>query len=260
MVRTHDEDGVRLDKALVDRGLVSSRARAQSLIRSRGVKVNGRIVAEKDFVTDEEADIVLVIEDLKWVSRGGLKLAHALQFWRIDVKNKVALDVGASTGGFTDVLLELGAKKVYALDVGRGQLAPKLAKDKRVVNMEGIHIKDVTKLHFKEKIDIAVIDVSFISLEKVLPSVKELIKKRGYIVALIKPQFEVGKDLVGKGVITDPKLHAKVANRIEAVVHDLGFHVEGVVASPILGGDGNREFLLYAHIGIVDSTEYNGGA
>ncbi len=251
MARTHDEDGIRLDKALVDRGLVPSRARAQSLIRSRGVKVNGKIVSEKDFITDEEADIMLVTEDLRWVSRGGLKLAHALQFWHIDVKNKVALDIGASTGGFTDVLLALGAKKVYALDVGHGQLAPKLLTDKRVVNMEGTHIKDVEKSLFKEKIDLIVVDVSFISLEKVLPKVKELIKKKGVFVALIKPQFEVGKELVGKGVITDPKLHAKVANRIEAVVHELGFHVEGVVASPILGGDGNREFLIYAHIGIA---------
>jgi 23S rRNA (cytidine1920-2'-O)/16S rRNA (cytidine1409-2'-O)-methyltransferase len=254
MVRTHDEDGIRLDKALVDRGIVPSRARAQSLIRSRGVKVNGKIVTEKDFVTDEMADIVLVIEDLKWVSRGGLKLAHALQFWHIDVKNKVAIDVGASTGGFTDVLLDLGAKKVYALDVGRGQLAPKLVADKRVVNMEGVHIKDVTKAHFKEKIDLVVVDVSFISLEKVLPSIKDLIKKKGVLIALIKPQFEVGKELIGKGIVTDPKLHAKVANRIEGVVHELGFHVEGVVASPILGGDGNREFLIYAHIGITAPT------
>lgn len=251
MVRTHDEDGIRLDKALVDRGLVPSRARAQSLIRSRGVKVNGKIVSEKDFVTDEEADIVLVIEDLRWVSRGGLKLAHALQFWHIDVKNKIALDIGASTGGFTDVLLNLGAKKVYALDVGRGQLAPKLLTDPRVINMEGVHINDVAKPLFKEKLDLIVVDVSFISLEKILPKVKELIKKKGTLVALIKPQFEVGKESVGKGIVTDPKLHAKVANRIEAVVHELGFHVEGVVASPILGGDGNREFLLYAHIGIV---------
>lgn len=249
MVRPHDEDGIRLDKALVERGLVSSRARAQSLIRSKGVKVDGKIISDKDYIVDEEIPICLVELDLKWVSRSGLKLEHAIKFWNIPVTGVVAIDVGASTGGFTDVLLDYGAKKVYAIDVGHAQLASKLRSNKKVVSMEGHHINKVSKDQFKEKIDLAVVDVSFISLEKVLPKVKELLRKNGKIILLIKPQFEVGKEHVGKGVITDPKLHAKVANRIEAVMHDLGFHVEGVVASPILGGDGNREFLLYAYFG-----------
>ena len=249
MVRPHDEDGIRLDKALVDRGLVSSRARAQSLIRSKNVKVNGKIVTDKDYIVDEDTPIMLVALDLKWVSRSGLKLEHAIKFWNIGVSGVVAIDVGASTGGFTDVLLDFGAKKVYAIDVGHAQLAPKLRANKKVISMEGHHINKVAKEQFKEKIDIAVVDVSFISLEKVLPKVRELLRKNGKIILLIKPQFEVGKEHIGKGIVTDPKLHAKVANRIEQVVHDLGFHVEGVVASPILGGDGNREFLLYAFFG-----------
>ena len=249
MIRSFDEDGVRLDKALVERGLVPSRARAQSLIRSKGVKVDGKIVTDKDFIVDEETEVVLVTQDLRWVSRAGLKLEHALTFWHIDVAGKVALDVGASTGGFTDVLLNAGIKKVYAVDVGHGQLAEKLRDNKKVVNMEGVHINTVTRATFKEKIDIVVIDVSFISVEKVLPYIKSLLKKDGILIVLVKPQFEVGKADIGKGIVTDPKLHAKVAGRIETVIHGMGFHVAGVVASPILGGDGNKEFLLYAHLG-----------
>jgi 23S rRNA (cytidine1920-2'-O)/16S rRNA (cytidine1409-2'-O)-methyltransferase len=249
MMRSHDEDGIRLDKALVDRGLVPSRARAQSLIRSKGIKVDGKVVTDKDFIVSEETKIILVTQDLRWVSRAGLKLEHALSFWHISVSGKTALDVGASTGGFTDVLLDGGIKKVYAIDVGHGQLAEKIRTNKKVVNMEGVHINTVTKATFKEKMDIIVIDVSFISVEKVLPYIKALLKKDGALIILIKPQFEVGKADIGKGIVTDPKLHAKVAGRIETVVHDMGFHVAGVVASPILGGDGNKEFLLYAHLG-----------
>ena len=249
MVRAHDEDGIRLDKALVERGLVPSRARAQSLIRAKGVKVDGKIITDKDHIIDEDAKVILVIEDLRWVSRAGLKLEHALSFWRIDVKGKIALDVGASTGGFTDVLLDGGIKKVYAIDVGHNQLADKIRNNAKVVNMEGVHIKDVTKATFKEKFDLVVIDVSFISVEKVLPFVKDLLKKDGAIIVLVKPQFEVGKSDIKKGIVTDPMLHAKVAGRIETVIYEMGFHVAGVVASPILGGDGNKEFLLYAHLG-----------
>jgi 23S rRNA (cytidine1920-2'-O)/16S rRNA (cytidine1409-2'-O)-methyltransferase len=247
--RSHDEDGIRLDKALVDRALVPSRARAQSLIRAKGVSVDGEIITDKDHIVHEESKIALVTHDLRWVSRAGLKLAHALSFWRINVSGKIALDVGASTGGFTDVLLDGNIKKVYAIDVGHGQLADKIRLNKKVVNMEGVHINTVSRTTFKEKLDLVVVDVSFISVEKVLPYIKVLLKKDGMLIILIKPQFEVGKSEIGKGIVTDPKLHARVAGRIETVVHDLGFHVVGVVASPILGGDGNKEFLLYAHLG-----------
>ncbi len=249
MSRAHDADGIRLDRALIERGMVTTRTRAQALIKEGGVKVNGKVILDKDKVIDEEAKITLSAGELKWVSRGGLKLEHALKFWKINVKRKVALDIGASTGGFTEVLLDAGAKKVYSVDVGHGQLALKLRTNTNVVNMEGVHVSDVTLADFAEKIDIAVIDVSFISLEKVLPKAKELLKKNGTLIVLIKPQFEVGKELVGKGIVTDPKLHAQVASRIESIVHDLGFSVGGVVASPILGGDGNKEFLLYALLG-----------
>lgn len=237
---------MRLDRALVERGLATSRTRAEALIDEGGVSVNGVVVNEKDFPVKPKDKLVMVREELRWVSRAGIKLAHAMERWHIDVKGKVALDIGASTGGFTDVLLSHGVGKVFALDVGHGQLAPKILNDKRVINMEGVHIKDVTKKDFDEKIDIIVIDVSFISLDKVLPKAKELLKKNGVIIMLIKPQFEVGKENIGKGVVTDPKLHANVAMKIENLTMELGFEVLGVLASPILGGDGNKEFLLYA--------------
>src|SRR3989338_868952 len=238
--------GTRLDKALVDRGLVPSRTRAVALIEEGGVRVGKEVVTEKDFLVSEKDLVALLKHDLRWVSRAGLKLEQALEHWHIDPKGKVALDIGASTGGFTDVLLARGAKKIYALDVGRGQLAPKLQANKKVVNMEGVHIKDARREDFKGPLDMIVVDVSFISLEKVIPAIKELLKEAGMLIALIKPQFEVGKKDVKKGIVTDPKLHSQVAMRIEGFVALAGFDVEGVIASPILGGSGNKEFLLYA--------------
>ncbi len=255
MVRPHDEDGVRLDKAVVDRGLATSRTRAQSLIRAGSIRVAGKIVTDKDRIVDEDVRIEVVGPELKWVSRAGTKLEHALRFWKVDVSGVIAIDVGASTGGFTEVLLSSGAKRVYAIDVGHDQLAPTLRADARVVSMEGQHINDLEPKRIKDVIDLAVVDVSFISLEKVLPKVVSILHPKGRMILLIKPQFEVGKEFVGKGVVTDPKLHAQVAGRIEQVVSTLGFHVEGVVASPILGGDGNREFLLYASRGVEHEEE-----
>ncbi len=242
------ENEIRLDKALVSGKLVSSRARAQALIKEGKVTVNGKVMNKCDHEVFESDDIKLISPDIEWVSRAGQKLAHVFSRFEIDLKGKTILDIGASAGGFTDVVLRNGAKKVYALDVGHGQLAPKIKNDKRVVNMEGIHIKDVSKSDFKEKLDMIVVDVSFISLEKVLPKIKELLRKDGHLIALIKPQFEVGKDKIGKGVVTDPKLHASVAMRIESYTVELGFQILGVLASPILGGDGNKEFLIYAQL------------
>ncbi len=242
------ENELRLDKALVSNKLVPSRARAQALIKEGKVSVNGKIITKSDHEVFEADEIKLISADIEWVSRAGLKLAHVFSRFEINVKGKIVLDIGASAGGFTDVVLTNGAKKVYALDVGHGQLDPKIKNDKRVVNMEGVHIKDVTKNDFTEKIDMIVVDVSFISLEKVLPKIKELLRKDGYLIALIKPQFEVGKDKIGKGIVTDPKLHASVAMRIESYTAELGFLILGVLASPILGGDGNKEFLLYAQL------------
>ena len=238
----------RLDRALVTRGLVSSRARGEALIRDGGVDVNGVIVMSKSFLVGTADLVTLLKGDLEWVSRAALKLASALEHWQIDPKGKVALDIGASTGGFTEVLLSRGAQKVYALDVGHGQLATKLLASTKVVNMESVHIKDVSVKDFAEPIDMIVVDVSFISLEKVLPKAKALLHAGGILIALIKPQFEVGKEHVGKGVVTDPKLHASVVDRIKECATALGFAVEGVIASPILGGDGNKEFLLYTNL------------
>lgn len=246
---------VRLDKALVDRGLVASRTRAVALIEEGGVRVGKDVVTEKNFLVKGRDVIALLKHDLRWVSRAGLKLEHALDHWHIDPKGKVALDIGASTGGFTEVLLSKGAKKVYALDVGRGQLALKLINDKRVVNMESTHIKNVNPVDFKIRPAVIVVDVSFISLEKVIPKIKEILAPLGVLIALIKPQFEVGKKDTKKGIVSDPKLHSQVAMRVEGLVSESGFDVEGVIASPILGGDGNKEFLLYARLKSADPAD-----
>jgi 23S rRNA (cytidine1920-2'-O)/16S rRNA (cytidine1409-2'-O)-methyltransferase len=239
---------VRLDSTLVLRGLVSSRARGAALIAGGHVAVGKAVVDDKSFLVSETDTVSLLKADLEWVSRAALKLTHALDHWHIDPGGKVALDIGASTGGFTEVLLSRGAKKVYALDVGHGQLAEKLVNDPRVESMEGMHIKDVSPAQFSEPVALIVIDVSFISLEKVLPKAKELLEKNGTLVALIKPQFEVGKAHIKKGIVSDPKLHARVVKHVETVATALGFVVEGVIASPIKGGDGNKEFLMYARL------------
>jgi len=234
----------RLDKELVLRGHVSSRARAQKLIIDGKVSVNGKVVVEPDLAVASGDAIVLLESDFPWVSRGGIKLEHALRHWHIDPSGKVVLDIGASTGGFTDVLLAHHAKKIYALDVGHDQLAQKLRSDPRVVNMEGAHISDTQKEHFSEPIDMIVIDVSFISVTKVLPKAKELLSPCGEVIALIKPQFEVGKQDIGKGVVKDHTLHDRVLKEVSQAAESMGFRVEGITPSPIEGGDGNKEFLM----------------
>ena len=238
----------RLDVALVTRKLVSSRARGETLITGGNVTVNGAVVKNKSFSVEADYTVVLTKKDLAWVSRGALKLEHALDRFAIDPKGKTVLDIGAGTGGFTEVLLSRGAKKVFALDVGHGQLAAKLGAHAKVVNMEGTHVNDIALSRLGKPVDMIVVDVSFISLEKVLPKAKELLKKDGILILLIKPQFEVGKEQIGRGIVSDPKLHSDVAMRIEATVAKLGFTVFGVIASPILGGSGNKEFLLYARL------------
>lgn len=242
---TSHSDTSRLDKELVSRGLVQSRARAQVLIKEEGVLVNDICVTESDALIKTEDHISLTKADIPWVSRAGLKLEHALEYWYIDPKGKTVLDIGASTGGFTDVLLSRGAAKVYALDVGQGQLVEKLRNDPRVVNMEGTHIHDVSLGDFSSPIEMVVVDVSFISLEKILPKVRELLTE-GVVIALIKPQFEVGRERINKGVVRDQELHKEVLSRIEGEAIRLGFVLEGMIESPILGGDGNKEFLLCA--------------
>lgn len=240
---------MRLDAALVARKLVSSRSRGETLIGEGAVAVNGEVMKRKSFSVGEDDVVTLLKKEREWVSRGALKLEHALDRWKIDPKGKIALDIGAGTGGFTEVLLSRGAKKVVALDVGHGQLAARLRGNTKVVNMEGTHIERVTLLQLKKAPDLIVVDVSFISLEKVLPKVRELLSPDGAVILLIKPQFEVGKERVGKGIVADPQLHSAVARKIESAVERLGFTVLGVIASPILGGSGNKEFLLYAKRG-----------
>jgi len=239
---------IRLDKALVLRGLVPSRARAQAIIKEEKVAVNGTVFIDTDKAVDDKDEITLVGADFPWVSRAALKLEHALNEWKVNPEGKVALDIGASTGGFTQVLLSRGAKKVYALDVGHDQLADVLKQDARVVNMEGVHIKDVTKENFQEPIALIVTDVSFISLAKVLPHIKELLSAGGEAIVLVKPQFEVGKDYIKKGVVKDPVLHEHVLTEIRLRAKGLGFRVSEAIPSPILGGDGNKEFLLHLTI------------
>lgn len=233
----------RLDLALVDRGLVSSRERAQALVRAGLVRVGGAVTDRPDQMIGADQQIE-VAGSTGYVSRGGEKLAAALDAFGIDPHGRQGLDVGASTGGFTDVLLQRGAAHVIALDVGYGQLAWSLRQDPRVTVMERVNIRHLDQL--PEPADLAVIDVSFISLRLVLPRVRELLSPPGDVVALVKPQFEVGKGAVGKGgVVRDRAQHEMVLSELRRFAGEIGYLVAGQIPSPVLGAKGNREFLLY---------------
>ncbi len=238
---------IRLDVLLVQRGLAPSRERAQALIIAGRVLCGERKIDKPGTAVDDAAAVRLLGEDLPYVSRGGLKLAHALEHFALDVKGKVALDVGASTGGFTDCLLQAGAAKVYAVDVGYGQLADKLRRDPRVINMERSNIRHLPRDAISDPIDVIVIDASFISLRLVLPAALRFAHEHTEVVALIKPQFEVGKGKVQKGgVVRDPELHAHVLQDMHALVAEVGRSVMGLTPSPITGQKkGNTEFLLW---------------
>jgi len=237
---------LRLDKALVDFGLVSSRERAKVLIVQNCVQVNGVVVNKPGKIITETDAIELLQQELPWVSRGALKLLTALDQFNIDPSPKICLDIGASTGGFTEVLLKKGARKVFAVDVGQGQLVDKIKSDERVVNLEKTHVKDLTQEIISEKPSLCVIDVSFISLEKVLPYLPPILDSHAEVVALIKPQFEVGKsNLNNKGIVKDAKLYNVIIDKVKQVAAELEFKVSQVVDSPILGGDGNKEFLIH---------------
>jgi len=232
----------RVDSLLVDRGLVESRAKAQALIMAGEVTVAGKAAIKPGTLVSEEAAIT-VLEPLPFVSRGGIKLDYALAQFQLDVKAKVAADVGASTGGFTDCLLKRGASRVYAIDVGYGQLDYRLRRDSRVIVMERVNARYPISL--PEKLDLATMDVSFISVEKVIPSVAELLKDNGYLLVLIKPQFEAKREEVGKGgVIKQPIVQARVLGRFIAWMTKHSFRLGGLVASPILGAAGNKEFFV----------------
>ena len=242
----------RLDKMLVLQGLVPSRERARALILAGKVVVDDHMVDKAGVQIDVDAKLRLKGKDIPFVSRGGLKLEQALAKFPIIVAARVAIDVGASTGGFTDCLLQRGASRIYAVDVGYGQLAWKLREDSRVVNLERCNIRHLQADTLDPLPSLAVIDASFISLSKVLPNTLSLLAGDAEIIALIKPQFEVGRGQVGKGgVVRDPHLHERVIEDIQNLAVELGCRVCGVMESPILGPKGNREFLIHLQKGVV---------
>ncbi|HET9354436.1 MAG TPA: TlyA family RNA methyltransferase [Sphingomicrobium sp.] len=238
---------VRADLLLVALGLADSRTRAQALILAGTVFAGDRRVAKAGDMLAEDAPLTVKGRDHPWVSRGGVKLDHGLTHFDFDVAGAVALDVGSSTGGFTDVLLSRGAAKVYAVDVGTNQLAWKLRSDPRVVVREQTNARDLTSDDLAEPVDIVVCDASFISLAKVLDRALDLAKPGAKLVALVKPQFEAGREEVGKGgVVRDPQIHQRVCNAAAEWVRGKGWDVLGVERSPITGPEGNIEFLLGA--------------
>lgn len=239
---------MRADDALVTAGLAPTKSRAAAMILAGQVLLEGRPVQKAGQSIADPSKLTLKEKDHPWVSRGGLKLAKGLEHFKISLENHVVIDIGSSTGGFTDVALKNGAAKVYAVDVGKGQLDWKLRQDDRVVVLEGTNARYLTEAEIPEPVDAVVCDASFISLKTILPAPLALLKSGGVVIALIKPQFEVGKGNVGKGgVVRDPELHAAVIKDIEAWFAALeGFSVLGITESPITGPKGNKEFLIAA--------------
>lgn len=238
----------RLDQLIVARGLAMSRERAQALVIGNHVTVNGVAITKAGTQVDDDADIQLKTPDHPWVSRGGLKLVRALEAFGIDVTGALALDIGASTGGFTDVMLQHGAARVIAIDVGHNQIDWKLRNDPRVVVREGVNARYLTAADLPDdarQFDLVTIDVSFISLALILPVVPALLKPAGRVVALVKPQFEAGRDEVGKGgIVRDPETHARVVADVTRAAAEVGLKRLGLEPSPIEGAEGNKEFLL----------------
>jgi 23S rRNA (cytidine1920-2'-O)/16S rRNA (cytidine1409-2'-O)-methyltransferase len=233
----------RLDQLLVGRGFFPSREQARRAILAGNVSVGTRIAAKPSELLDEQTAIA-VKPTRKYVGRGALKLESALEHFDIDVHGKTALDIGASTGGFTDCMLQRGAEKVYAVDVGYGQLDWKLRNDPRVIVLEKINARFLTRDQVPELVDVCVIDVSFISMTLILPNAMALLRPDGIILALIKPQFELQRPEVGKGgIVCDPRLHQKAQDKIVAFVNDLGHVVDGIAPAAIKGADGNQEFF-----------------
>lgn len=236
----------RLDKLLIQRNLVSSRTRAEEIIRKHGVMVDGKLINKTGKKFPVDCEIKMVEEEIPWVSRGALKLIAALDEWKPDLEGKVFMDIGASTGGFTEVLLSKGAKKVYCVDVGTDQLHEKIKQRPEVINLEKTHVRELNSRIINEPIDGCVIDVSFISLKKVFPFIHSFIKENGIVIALVKPQFEVGKDNIGKGgIVKNKSLYPQVLKEVAAEAQKNNLRMIGSIESPVLGGDGNMEFLMY---------------
>ena len=236
---------VRLDQLVFDRGLAPSRERAKAFVLAGLVSVNGTVVSKAGTLVDAEAEVTLEAPDHPYVGRGGLKLAHALDTFGIAVTGRDALDVGASTGGFTDVLLQRGAARVVALDVGHGQLDWRLRNNPRVLVIEHFNARHLTLADLPGSVDIVVIDVSFISLRQILPAVAAVLRQDADVVALVKPQFEAGRDEVRKGIIRDPAVHDRVLAEVTAAGAEVGLTRVGSTPSPITGQKGNVEFLLH---------------
>jgi 23S rRNA (cytidine1920-2'-O)/16S rRNA (cytidine1409-2'-O)-methyltransferase len=235
----------RLDHLLTERGLAPTRERARALILAGQVRVDGQPVTKAGAAVDEDAEVELITPDHPYVGRGGLKLAHALDRFGIAVAGREALDIGASTGGFTDVLLQRGARRVVALDVGHGQIDWKLRTDDRVVVIEHFNARRLTPADLPSPVDIVTIDVSFISLRQILPVVPALLRSGADVVALLKPQFEAGRLEVGKGIVRDSGVHERVIAEVSAAGAEVGLTRVGVTPSPITGQKGNVEFLLH---------------
>jgi 23S rRNA (cytidine1920-2'-O)/16S rRNA (cytidine1409-2'-O)-methyltransferase len=236
----------RLDVAMVERGLAPTRERAQALILAGQVTVNGRVVSKAGTSLAPDAEVALLAPDHPYVGRGGVKLAHALDTFHIDPRGRRALDVGASTGGFTDVLLQRGADSVVALDVGHGQLDWRLRNDPRVIVREGVNARSLTADDVPHRVSVVTIDVAFISLRHIFPALGPFLEPGADIVALVKPQFEAGREEVGpRGLVTDPDVHAAVLARTTDAAASAGFVRVGSTPSPIAGATGNQEFFLH---------------
>lgn len=229
----------------MQRRLVTTRTRAEQIIRTTGVKVNGKLINKTGKKFPVDCVIEMIEEEIPWVSRGALKLEEAIKAWHPELNNRIAMDIGASTGGFTEVLLSHGAAKVYAVDVGKDQLHERVKKDPRVVNLEKTHVRELTNNLIPELIDVCVIDVSFISLIKIFPFIHSFLKEDAEIMALVKPQFEVGKENIAKGgIVKNKNLYKEVIEAIVSAAKTNNLQYVDHIDSPILGGDGNKEFLM----------------
>lgn len=248
----------RLDTVLVEQGFFDTRSKAQAAIMAGQILVNDLKIDKPGTQVTDEVKIKIIGNKLPYVSRGGLKLEKALKVFPISLNDKTVADIGASTGGFTDCSLQNGARKVYSIDVGYGQLAWSLRNDERVVNMERTNVRYLDETSLPEKIQIATIDVAFISLDKVLPAVRKLLSTDGCVIALIKPQFEAGRDKVGKkGVVREPKVHEEVIEKVIEMAKEEKFGIGGLDYSPIKGPEGNIEYLLYLTLNENENISYD---